>query len=65
MFFVSEEFLRKHEPGEDFDQTIDKAIPVGHELFENSEGKGKRNDRKRRDAGQEPKRDSGQSEKGD
>ena len=39
MFFVSEEFLRKYETGEDFDQTIDEAIPVGTELFEDVEGK--------------------------
>jgi hypothetical protein len=39
MFFVSEEFLRKYEAGEAFDQTIDVAIPLGHELFEDTEGK--------------------------
>ena len=65
MFFVSEDFLRKHEPGEDFDQTIDKAIPVGHELFENTDGKGKHNVKervkKRKDAEQVAKRDPDQS----
>ena len=39
MFFVSEEFLRKYESGEAFDQTIDTAIPLGHELFEDTGGK--------------------------
>jgi hypothetical protein len=39
MFFVSEEFLRKYETGEAFDQTIDEAIPVGQELFEDTAGK--------------------------
>ena len=33
MFFVSEEFLRKHEAGEAFTQTIDEAVPEGTELF--------------------------------
>ena len=40
MFFVSEEFLRKYESGEDFSQTIDEAVPLGEELF--GEGGGKR-----------------------
>ena len=39
MFFVSEEFLRKYESGEDFNQTIDEAVPVGQELFEQTGGK--------------------------
>jgi len=39
MFFVSEEFLRKYESGEDFNQTIDEAVPLGTELFENTGGK--------------------------
>ena len=34
MFFVSEEFLRKYERGEDFEQTIDEAIKPGEGLFE-------------------------------
>ena len=33
MFFVSEEFLRKYEAGEDIVQTVDEAVPVGEELF--------------------------------
>ena len=62
MFFVSEEFLRKHKAGEEFDQTIDKAVPVGHELFESTDGKGKHNVKKRRDARRvTKKRDSDQS----
>jgi len=39
MFFVSEEFLRKYETGEAFDQTIDVAVPLGQELFEDTGGK--------------------------
>ena len=39
MFFVSEEFLRKYQTGESFDQTIDEAVPPGQELFEDTEGK--------------------------
>ena len=34
MFFVSEEFLRSYEAGEDFEQTIDEAVPQGTGLFE-------------------------------
>jgi len=47
MFFVSEEFLRKYEAGEAFDQTIDAAIPVGQELFEDTTGKKEYNRRQR------------------
>ena len=36
MFFVSEEFLHKYESGEDFSQTIDEAVPLGTELFEDT-----------------------------
>ena len=39
MFFVSEEFLRKYQAGEEFVQTIDKAVAPGHELFEDYESK--------------------------
>ena len=49
MFFVSEEFLRKYESGEDFSQTIDEAVPLGTELFENTGGK-KEFNQKRRDS---------------
>jgi hypothetical protein len=34
MFFVSEEFLRQYESGQEFEQTIDEAVPVGTDLFE-------------------------------
>ena len=33
MFFVSEEFLRSFEAGDDFNQTIDQAVPKGEPLF--------------------------------
>ena len=49
MFFVSEEFLRKYESGEDFDQTIDEAVPVGEELFDETGGKREFNLKKRED----------------
>ena len=39
MFFVSEEFLRKYQSGEEIAQTIGEAIPVGQELFEDTGGK--------------------------
>ena len=39
MFFVSEEFLRKYEQDGEIEQTIDVAIPVGQELFEETGGK--------------------------
>ena len=47
MFFVSEEFLRKYETGEDFSQTIDEAVPLGTELFDDTGGKKAFNERKR------------------
>ena len=47
MFFVSEEFLRKYESGEEFSQTIDEAVPLGTELFENTGGKKEFNQRRR------------------
>ena len=47
MFFVSEEFLRKYESGEAFDQTIDEAVPVGDELFDETGGKREFNLRQR------------------
>ncbi len=34
MFFVSEEFLRKHEQGEQYRQTIDEAVKPGEGLFD-------------------------------
>jgi len=51
MFFVSEEFLRKYESGEEFNQTIDVAVPVGEELFEDAGGKRDYNARRREDKG--------------
>ncbi len=39
MFFVSEEFLRKYEEGEQVSQTIDEAVKPGEGLFENDESK--------------------------
>ena len=47
MFFVSEEFLRKYEQGEDFVQTVDEAVPVGEELFGDTGGKREFNERRR------------------
>ena len=47
MFFVSEEFLRKYEQGEDFVQTVDEAVPVGEELFTDTGGKREFNERRR------------------
>ena len=47
MFFVSEEFLRKYESGADFSQTIDEAVPIGTELFDDTGGKKAFNARKR------------------
>jgi hypothetical protein len=34
MFFVSEEFLRKYQQGEEFVQTIDEAVKPGEGLFD-------------------------------
>ncbi len=53
MFFVSEEFLRKYQSGEEIAQTIDEAVPVGQELFEESGGKRDYNVKRR----QQTKRD--------
>ena len=33
MFFVSEEFLRKYEAGEDFGSTLDEVTELGESLF--------------------------------
>ncbi len=48
MFFVSEEFLRKYQSGEEIAQTIDEAVPVGQELFEDTGGKRDYNVKRRR-----------------
>ncbi len=53
MFFVSEEFLRKYQSGEEIAQTIDEAVPVGQELFEDTSGKRDYNVKRR----QQTKRD--------
>ncbi len=50
MFFVSEEFLRKYEQGEDVVQTVDEAVPVGEELFADTGGKREFNQRRREGA---------------
>ncbi len=50
MFFVSEEFLRKYESGEDIVQTVDVAVPVGEELFGDTGGKREFNERRREGA---------------
>ena len=50
MFFVSEEFLRKYEAGEEFGQTIDEAVPLGQELFEDTGGKREFNVRRRQES---------------
>ena len=47
MFFVSEEFLRKYEVGEDFAQTIDAVVKPGEGLFDNYESKGEHKRRQR------------------
>ena len=44
MFFVSEEFLRKYEAGEEVEQTIGEAVPLGHELFEDTGGRHRKED---------------------
>ena len=48
MFFVSEEFLRKYQEGEGFDQTIGEAVPEGEGLFDNTAGKREHNIGKRK-----------------
>jgi hypothetical protein len=53
MFFVSEEFLRKYEAGEEFSQTIDEAVPLGQELFEETGGKREFNVKRREQADKE------------
>ena len=53
MFFVSEEFIRKYEAGEDIVKTVDEAVPVGEELFADTGGKRKFN-AKRREEGDQP-----------
>ena len=47
MFFVSEEFLRSYEAGENATQTIDEAIKPGEGLFEQSNTKAEYNMKRR------------------
>jgi hypothetical protein len=58
MFFVSEEFLRKYEAGEDIVQTVDEAVPVGEELFSDTGGKRKFNAKRREESDQTQSSDS-------
>ena len=58
MFFVSEEFLRKYEAGEDIVQTVDEAVPVGEELFTDTGGKREFNARRREETNQTQSSDS-------
>jgi|AP45_3_1055517.scaffolds.fasta_scaffold786168_1 hypothetical protein len=51
MFFVSEEFLRKYEEEGEAVQTIDEAVPVGQELFEDTGGKKEHNLKERERSG--------------
>ena len=48
MFFVSEEFLRKYEEGEEVEQTIGEVVPAGEALFDETGGKKEYNVRRRR-----------------
>ena len=57
MFFGSEEFLRKYQAGDEFGQTIDEAVPVGKELFDETGGKREHNIRRRRETGRDRGRD--------
>ena len=51
MFFVSEEFLRKYEEEGEAVQTIDEAVPMGQELFEDTGGKKEHNLKERERSG--------------
>ena len=59
MFFVSEEFLRKYQEDGEAVQTIDEAVPLGQELFEQTGSKREFNEKRRRDRGR------GQSQEGE
>ena len=53
MFFVSEEFLRKYEQGEEVVQTIDEAVKPGEGLFDQEyESKADRKERQRAQKGE-------------
>ncbi len=51
MFFVSEEFLRKYEAGEEASQTIDEVVAPGEGLFDNTGGKREHNLKRKKGAG--------------
>ena len=54
MFFVSEEFLRKYEQGEEFVQTIDEAVKPGEGLFDQPyQSKSDRNAQQRTQEGED------------
>lgn len=46
MFFVSEEFLRKYEAGEDFGSTLDEVTDPGETLFPQAHGESEDDERK-------------------
>jgi hypothetical protein len=48
MLFVSEEFLRQYESGEDFEQTIDGVVAEGADLFEEGTYQSKKDARKKK-----------------
>ena len=48
MFFVSEEFLRQYESGEDFEQTIDGVVAEGADLFEEGTYQSKKDAKKKK-----------------
>ena len=50
---MSEEFLRKYEEEGEAVQTIDEAVPIGQELFEDTGGKREFNERRRQERGRE------------
>ena len=58
MFFVSEEFLRKYQEGEGFDQTIGEAVPEGEGLFEHTGGKREHNIKNRQGSGRRKEKGS-------
>ena len=58
MFFVSEEFLRKYEQGEDFNQTIEEAVPEGQGLFDDTGGKREHNVKNRKKSGRTTGKDA-------
>ena len=62
MFFVSEEFLRKYQEEGEAIQTIDDAVPVGHELFEDTGGKKEHNIREREKAGGQREHNAGKED---